>query len=446
MGHKAGFQDIHRFEKHTCRWKHLKNNEDCAYSSRVCRALNPQQTLALCKQNGCKHRLSLMECVELAVAYGTASSLKWLLDHKAELMDPLNDSAGSDTDCAQDPSSDEAERDGSESDVSKSDVSDQEMSFQLYCLRSDALERGNTEVLQVLDEAGLLEYIAGACGYNQLQVAEWLLAHGRDLPLEYGLGWAGRGSPEVLLWLRERGIAVDYETFAMAAVCDGKLQDLQRVYSMNPQAWKPHVLGEWMRAASNADVIKWLHTDLGAPLQASCCSVAAQEGDLEFLEWLRERDAPFEHHAVACCAARSGHLHLVKHIDSINPEPWTADKWHELLLAAIASGDVETCDWILNRLDSEERTEDWAFYGREGTPLRTVQWALEHGVTLYELARYECSDEVDCAMLKDTLCCEAFHWAHENGWVCSCPNDSEYHKYFDIHERPSSDAFFKRRL
>ena len=174
---EAGSHDIHRFEKQTCRWKYLKRHQSCPYSSRVCRALDPQQTLALSKQNGCQHRLTLMECMDLAVAYGAASSLRWLLDHKAELVQssdrPPNPRMHFDSD---------------------EGYLETDISHLLFHLRSASVKRGEIEMLQILDEAGLLEansedrsvtMISKACRNNQLHVIEWLLARGHWLPVEY---------------------------------------------------------------------------------------------------------------------------------------------------------------------------------------------------------------------------------------------------------------------
>ena len=472
---EAGFQDIHGFEKRVCRWKYLKRHQSCPYSSRVCRALNPQQTLALCKQNGCQHRLSLMECVELAVAYGTAFSLKWLLDHKAELMHSLNDSAESDTDSAQD----------SESEMFDYDVSDEGLSRQICRLRNDAVKRGNIEILQVLDEAGLFRHhgfieglddpddcdhdhddddddddddaenslVGTACDHDQLQVAEWLLTHGHDLASKYTPGCDARGSPETLLWLRERGVTIDYLGFARAAARSGELQDLKRLHSMNPQAWTEADLTGLMKVASSADTIRWLHTELGAPLHHMCCYLAARKGDRELFEWLAERDAPFAQIGMAGCAASSGQLHLVKHIISIRVEPWTADDWHDLVLAAIHSGHLETCDWVYKQCIPEERTRSTAkIYhatGQSNVSLSTVQWAVEHGIEWKELAgayHWWHVEQFGCAMLHDSLSCEAYHWGHEHGIPCTCPMDGEYDEDYDKHEAASTDAFFRRRL
>ena len=120
----AGFRDVHRYaEKQICRYKYMgcfKRIESCAYSSSVCREKRPAASLKLCRQTNCKHQLNLMECLLLALEFGTPASLRWLLDHKTELF------------------------------------KDADAELDLQQLRNAAIAKESVAVLEALDDGGVL--------------------------------------------------------------------------------------------------------------------------------------------------------------------------------------------------------------------------------------------------------------------------------------------------
>ena len=442
---EADFRDIHRFTKKVCSWKHLEWHKSCAYSSSVCRALRPQQTLELCKQHGCQHQLTSLECVQLATAYGTAPSLKWLLQHKAELVESVN----------------AAPRSEKEPEWLKWYAEDF-LHHALDCLSTTAVQRGQVEILQVLYEAGLVlkgekaNLISTACRHEQIHVADWLVAHGFELPLEDRISFTSGSTANAYLWLKSQGVKVCSGHFARAAARTGTLQELQRLYALDGRAWTREALEELMRAASNSDVIKWLANDLGVPLQAECCGNAARDGDIELLDWLHEREAPFYYRSIANSAVQTRHMHVLQYVDRLKLEPWTAVGLQRFLMAAVRVGDVATCDWLYKQFIPEDLPVEWKLHA--DTPLKTVQWAVAHGMKWSDLTKYrynhhygddDSDDEDDeaeefkCEMLHESLSCEAFHWAHEtdftfNKLLCTCPSDKR--------ELPSADALFRRRL
>ena len=211
----------------------------------------------------------------------------------------------------------------------------------------------------------------------------------------------------------------------------GDLQGLQHVNSTKLIPWTPRQLCDIIEFAKGLDVINWLHTELGAPLLRKRCYSAAEQGDFEVFEWLRERNTPFSNADAAFFAVRGCQLPMLQFLDSINATAWTEDELSLLLAAAIGTGTVEMCDWLHERFHPDMQPEHVAETECYRPELLTVQWAIQHGLTWQQLTECKPGNRLRCWDLR-FLSCEAFHWAHVNGLVCTCPAHGIYdHKRED---------------
>ena len=170
--------------------------------------------------------------------------------------------------------------------------------------------------------------------------------------------------------------------------------------------------------------MRWLHAEVEAPLLPECYDKAARLGDVELVEWLRERDVPLNTAQAALEAAWHGQLAMIQHLDNITTEPWSTESTGELLGAAVQSGHVQTCEWLHKRFPEilNASSEQWVRYDGVRLTLPCLRWAIDRGIAWKKLAGCRFDEELRCSHAIDNLSCEAWHWAHEDGLAnCTCP-------------------------
>ena len=222
-------------------------------------------------------------------------------------------------------------------------------------------------------------------------------------------------------WLTAHGTTLDREMYAWSAYTHSYHEGLVYINSIGP--WNQGIFAEMMYYPKTAETIKWLHSEFGVPLTFRCWGIAASQGDFEFLEWLKERDAPLDNDDAAIAAAENGQLAMLQYFDSINTEPWSELALDFILVAAVNSGSMPTCEWIDTRFNATTIATHMQHMIFSHITLEAAEFAVKIGVTWHQLANKQPGTDLKCADLRDCLSCEAFHWAHEQRQQCTCHVD-----------------------
>ena len=138
-----------------------------------------------------------MDCVLLAIAFGSASSVAWLLNHRAELL------------VSSYPSTAHLTRRQRQLQKKARNTFKKDVDAEQRLLIRTAVARGDVPILQVLQEQGFLrrnnkgdELILGACKHSRMEAAAWLLSQGYAMADVNRLN-AIRIDEKTLDWLKE---------------------------------------------------------------------------------------------------------------------------------------------------------------------------------------------------------------------------------------------------
>ena len=136
---------------------------------------------------------------------------------------------------------------------------------------------------------------------------------------------------------------------------------------------------------------------------------------------------------------------MLQYLESITTEPWSSRSVGGLLIAAVDSGHVDVCEWLLTRFPDVllASIKQWERNATEGgVPLPTVRWAIDHaGVTWRQLAGIAPGVQLQCLHLTEAFSCEAFHWAHDNGLSdCTCPALNDQDEGYEEREEVMEDC------
>lgn len=147
---------------------------------------------------------------------------------------------------------------------------------------------------------------------------------------------AERGHLEIVQWMNTRyGVPLDYLVCA-AASRRGRLHVLKWIRDNGCISDDID-----MQAAyeGHLDIVKWLHS-IGNPCR-NVCLKAAWGGHLHILQWARAQGIPWDH-STCTVAAACGHLHILQWVRSIGC-PWSIDTCEN----AIAYGRLEALKWLI---------------------------------------------------------------------------------------------------
>ena len=162
------------------------------------------------------------------------------------------------------------------------------------------------------------------------------------------------------------------------------------------------------RATSSVARAQWVIRDFGLTPTDLWCSVAAENGHLDVLKWLREEnDPPCPWSEMTCAyAAQNGHLESLKWLRSEGC-PW--DEW--ACKEAAANGDLESLKWL--RSEGCPWDEWTCAYAARGGHLEVLKWLRKENDP-------PCPwDEETCAYAADHGHLEVLKWLRKEG----CPWD-----------------------
>jgi len=120
------------------------------------------------------------------------------------------------------------------------------------------------------------------------------------------------GDLELLKWLHSTGCPFDPRKTLPAAAQGGYLEVLTWLHNQGC----PLVASTCDAAAEGGhlEVLTWLH-NTGCPWDSATCGGAAAGGHLSTLQWAREHHCPWGKSHVRACAARGGHVDMVRWLD-----------------------------------------------------------------------------------------------------------------------------------
>ena len=156
---------------------------------------------------------------------------------------------------------------------------------------------------------------------------------------------AKHGRLDILRWVRAQDPPCPWnEQACELAASYGHLEILQWLRSQEPPCpWRDFT--DYSAAAhGQLACLQWAHTNGCPSAEKHTCEIAAQNGNLEILQWVRAQDPPYPWTSSACTrAAEEGHLGVLQWLRTQNPPcPW--DKY--TYDAALYSGHDKVAQWV----------------------------------------------------------------------------------------------------
>ena len=142
-------------------------------------------------------------------------------------------------------------------------------------------------------------------------------------------------SVPMLIWCIERGYPLTADSTATAAE-QGNLDVLQYLHE-NGCPWNESTCA-WAARGGHLDVLKYLH-DNGCPWDEDTCFMAAEGGHLHVLKYAHEKGCPWNE-GTCIAAAKGGHLNVLKYAHE-NGCPW--DEWFDDYYGT--GSHISACEW-----------------------------------------------------------------------------------------------------
>ena len=244
---------------------------------------------------------------------------------------------------------------------------------------------------------------------GHLDILKWLQKEGYPICGGCSDLAAKRGHIEVMIWLETGTRWEQVMDEHIWAVKGGRLDVLKWLRANRHYVWAR----SWNAAAERGDleILDWLkqNTSIEAKDYDKLCEHAASGGHLEVLKWLRENEFPLSH-IIWLGAAEKGQVGVLKWANENNIP--RNDVWKKVIFKAAASGILEALKWMK---EADEASFQLSLNGRgsilyhamiTGGNVEMMKWLKEigscriggQGVT--ELACYMVAKEGNLEMLK----------------------------------------------
>ena len=166
---------------------------------------------------------------------------------------------------------------------------------------------------------------------GHLATLPWARAQGYAWNEGTCLQAAKAGHLEVLKWLRAEGCPCDERRCSFEAVRYGHIEVLRWMRGLDVGARGAFRWDAWLCAIAASegrlDVLQWLRTQQ-CPWDEATCANAAYAGHLEILRWARAHGCPWN--KMTCEAASEGEqLKVLQWIKNEEDCPWDEDEWAE---------------------------------------------------------------------------------------------------------------------
>lgn len=280
----------------------------------------------------------------------------------------------------------------------------------------NAIEAGNLRFLALLKPRLHSKLTERAAAYAQIHILEWFKQHQCPFDGRAAEAAAAKGHLGTLIWLTTQKFPWSASNCAYVAAEEGHLEIVAWIREQGgspEEAWRDTMdTLICLAAAENGhlNILKWSR-DRGCQWDNATCSVAAQSGHLDVLIWLRDQHCHWD--SWTCSgAAMNGHLEILK---------WARAQhcpWDELTCAnAAKGGHLVILQWAR---ENGCPWDEWTCaYAALGGYLDILKWARQQG----------CPWNVwTCAFAANSDHHELLKWARDQG----CPdkiNDEEWVQY-----------------
>jgi len=191
------------------------------------------------------------------------------------------------------------------------------------------------------------------------------------------------------------------------------------------------VLTELAYTHRRAGAVDWLLTTCEIPLSWKCSVVAAERGDMPFIEKLRATGSPWHYTQMSDAAVRNGQMEVLIFLASL-PSFDLQVSLSRLLDLAGRYGHLDIMIWV-----HETLRVDWtetAMWQEETLPkkfddppvlwpLECMQYAREHGGS-WGFDEGDSPDPWQCDFMSQYMQPDAFAYAHANGVPCTCGQET----------------------
>jgi hypothetical protein len=192
----------------------------------------------------------------------------------------------------------------------------------------------------VLDEL----VMEAAASVGHLAACQYLVAQQCPCDVTACSEAASNGHLQIVRFLHESGCRWDATALCFSAARSGDLELLRYLHQQNVRfATSAHTL---LTAAQygQGEVCNWLR-EQQCPWDHTVCTAAARGGHLAALRWLHEVGCPWNAHAIRSAAVQQGHVHVLEFM-LYAPPAASAAQLTELLNIAGSSGMPTLAHWL----------------------------------------------------------------------------------------------------
>lgn len=214
---------------------------------------------------------------------------------------------------------------------------------------------------------------------QRLEALQWSLANGLHLTEDHAIGRAN-----------------DIATSADLRVYQHLIGDR----GLFATEQRRHVLGGFCAYHGHVDVLRWMHLELGLPVDSTWARQAAAGGSLPCLVFVRRRDESSVREDASYAAAARGHLHVLQNLAE-HGGPWCED----VVAAAAEGGSLACVKFLRERVGAP--WDEWTTYqAAAGGDVELLRYAHERGCPWHEET---------CCVAAENGHVDALRYAHEHG-------------------------------
>jgi hypothetical protein len=267
------------------------------------------------------------------------------------------------------------------------------------------------------------------------------LVHVRGVPFpssEYNvdvnsvLAAATGGHTETVSWLRARGARWNASLFNVAAYT-GDIAALEGLWSLPDPPPRDADATYQAGCTGHGDALRWL-VEHGWPVRIDVPGVLAERGDLELLQYVREKGAPFTAHTLASAAGRDA-LAAVRWLRDVGC-PWDATACRRAahskaaipMLEFLLGGGCPVDEAACEAAASAGSLEVLQFLRARGVPWGSTTCSCAAAAAALPVLQWARAQNPPCPWDADTIREAVFHeagevlaWARANG----CPEPEE---------------------
>jgi len=288
-----------------------------------------------------------------------------------------------------------------------------------------AAKRGHLEVLKWAIERDCpwdrAPFLMAARG-GHLEVLKWVkeISFGSwhtpkfNLNQEICIEAARGGHLEVLKWVKENGSSWNIEERCSriydAAAYGGHVEVLKWLRETCPENLLEETFADAARGG-HIETLEWLREN-GCPCNSRACYYAAMMGNLQVLNWLKEKEYLGVPGETINFAAAGGKVAVLQWMKDLGYNCWTSTT----LRVAVREGHVEVLEWL--RENGCPVSQDPYWEAAEMRHLEVLKWLKANGI------QWDHSRDI-CAMVANLKDQEMWNWVRENVCLWCSPEEKK---------------------